>query len=171
MSTQLPPIRLRPLTVADANTLQAVYNGAADYFLKLLGRRPNFGEATRDLQAALMETNRYIMGIEYDGEMVGMLDVRLHYPEVNITQIGLLLLTQSWRNRGVGTWALRMFESWLRRDTSIRQVRLNVAASNREAQRFWQREGYQFSGETTRIELSTHTPRLLVMIKTLSELS
>jgi len=169
MNQGLPSIRLRPLTATDADALQRVYDAAADYFLGLLARKPNFGEASRDIQSAIMEPNRHILGVEYDGALIGLLDVRLHFPEENVAQIGLLLLAEKQRNQGLGTWALRMFEAWLRRDTPIRVVRLNVAASNRDAHRFWQREGYRFSGEASRIDLATHSPRMLVMIKTLTD--
>ncbi len=169
MSQTLPPIRLRPLTTQDAEALQQVYNAAADYFLGILARKPNLGEASRDIQSAIIEPNRHILGVEYAGALIGLLDVRLHFPAENVAQIGLLLLSEKQRNQGLGTWALRMFESWLRRDTPIRMVRLNIAASNRDAQRFWQREGYRFNGEASRIDLATHSPRLLVMTKTLTE--
>ncbi len=99
--------------------------------------------------------------------MIGLLDLRLAYPEPFDVSIGLILLAQGQRRQRLGSWALRMLETWLRRDTPTEAVVAAVPAQDRAAQRFFLASGYAFTGDATRITAGDQRWRLLVLKKTL----
>ncbi|MEI2689310.1 MAG: hypothetical protein V9H69_06180 [Anaerolineae bacterium] len=57
--------------------------------------------------------------------------------------IGLILLAKAQRRQGLGSWALRMLEAWLTRDTPTEAVVVAVPAQNHSGpgllhrQRLW----------------------------------
>lgn len=162
-----PPLTLRPLSPVDAAALQAVYQASADFFLDRGGAPPDPGQAEADLAAAAAEDGRYLLGISLLDSMIGLLDLRLAYPEPFDVSIGMILLAEGQRRQGLGSWALRMLEAWLRRDTPTEAVVVAVPAQDRAAQGFFLANGYSFTGQSTRVLVGSTRPRLLEMRKSL----
>jgi GNAT superfamily N-acetyltransferase len=158
---------LRPLSAADGPALQAVYQASADFFLDRGGAPPDPGQAGADLAAAAAEDGRFLLGITLRESMVGLLDLRLAYPEPFDVSIGLILLAEAHRRQGLGTWALRMLEAWLRRDTPTEAVIVAVPAQDRRAQGFFLANGYTFTGQSMRVVEASSRLRLLEMRKSL----
>lgn len=159
-----PPLTLRPLSAADAPELQTAYAAAADYFLRASSALP---QAAAELQQAAGEEGRFLLGIYLSGEMIGLLDLRLAYPEPFDVSIGLILLAEGQRRQGLGTWALRILEAWLARDTPTEAVLVAVPAQDHAAQAFFLANGYTFTGQSTRVLVGSARPRLLEMRKNL----
>jgi len=162
-----PPLTLRPLSPVDALALEAVYQASTDFFLDRGGMLPDPGQASADLAAAVAEDGRFLLGIILHESMIGLLDLRLAYPEPFDVSIGLILLAEPHRRQGVGTWALRILEAWLRRDTPTEAVIVAVPAQDRAAQAFFQANGYTFTGQSTRVLVGSSRPRLLEMRRSL----
>lgn len=162
-----PPLTLRPLSPVDGPALQAVYRASADFFLDRGGAPPDPGQAEADLAAAAAEDGRFLLGISLHESMIGLLDLRLAYPEPFDVSIGLVLLAEPQRRQGLGTWALRILEAWLIRDTPTEAVIVAVPAQNHAAQAFFQTNGYTFTGQSTRVLIGSSRPRLLEMRKSL----
>ena len=158
----VPPLTLRPLSAADAPALQAVYAAAADYFLRAGSALP---QAAAELQQAAGEEGRFLLGIYLSGEMIGLLDLRLAYPEPYDVSVGLILLAEGQRRRGLGSWALRILEAWLHRDTPTEAVIVAVPAQDHVAQAFMMANGYAFTGQSTRVLAGDTRMRLLEMHK------
>lgn len=167
LGSPAPPLTLRPLSPVDAPALQATYQASADFFLDRGGAPPDPGQAEVDLAAAAAEDGRFLLGIRLHESMIGLLDLRLAYPEPFDVSIGLLLLAEPQRHQGLGTWALRMLEAWLRRDTPTEAVVVAVPAQDRAAQGFFLANGYAFTGQSTRVLVGSTRPRLLEMRKSL----
>jgi GNAT superfamily N-acetyltransferase len=161
-----PPLTLRPLSAADAPALQAVYAAAADYFLRASSALP---QAAAELQQAAGEEGRFLLGIYLSGEMIGLLDLRLAYPGPYDVSVGLILLAEGQRRQGLGSWALRILEAWLRRDTPTEAVIISVPAQDHVAQGFFLAHEYTFTGQSTRVLIGSARPRLLEMRKSLVE--
>jgi ribosomal protein S18 acetylase RimI-like enzyme len=159
-----PPLTLRPLSAADAPALQAVYAAAVDYLMRASGALP---QATAELQQAAGEEGRFLLGIYLSGEMIGLLDLRLASPGPFDVSIGLVLLADPHRRQGLGSWALRILEAWLTRDTPTEAVIVAVPAQSHAAQAFFQANGYTFTGQSTRVLVGSSRPRLLEMRKSL----
>ena len=161
----VPPLTLRPLSVADAAALQAVYAASEDYFLRASAAPP---QAADELREAADEEGRFLLGIYLSGEMIGVLDVRLAYPEPFDVAIGFILLAAAQRRQGLGSWALRLLETWLARDTPTEAVLLQVPATDHAAQAFFRANDYTFTGQSTRVLAGDLRVRLLEMRKNLS---
>ena len=157
-----PPLTLRPLSAANAPALQAVYAAAADYLLRASGALP---QATAELQQAAGEEGRFLLGIYLSEEMIGLLDLRLAYPEPFDVSIGLILLAEGQRRQGLGSWVLRILEAWLSRDTPTEAVIVPVAAQDHIAQSFFLANDYVFTGQSTRVLMGSTRLRLLEMRK------
>lgn len=162
-----PPLTLRPLSPVDAPALQTVYHAGADFFLGRGGAPPDPGQAEADLAAAEAEDGRFLLGITLHQSMIGLLDLRLAYPEPFDVSIGLILLAEAQRRQRLGSWALRMLEAWLRRDTPTEAVVVAVPAQDHAAQAFFTANGYGFTGQATRVLAGSTRLRLLEMRKSL----
>jgi GNAT superfamily N-acetyltransferase len=166
-----PPLTLRPLSTLDAPALQAVYQASADYFLDRGGAPPDPGQAGADLAAAAAEDGRFLLGIALHESMIGAIDFRLASPGPFDVSIGLILLAEQHRRQGLGSWALRILEEWLRQATPTEAVVVAVPAQAHGAQAFFTVHGYTFSGQSTRVLTGEQRTRLLFMRKPLTELA
>ena len=162
-----PAITLRPLNESQASELQTVYQGAADYFETSTGQAPLSEQAEADLREATTDDGRYLMGIFLEERMVGVLDLRLADPGPYDVRLGLIAVSQSYRRQGLGTWALRILEEWLRQETPTKAVVLTVLAQDHSAQAFFHHCGYVFTGQATRVLGGSRRLRLLFMRKEL----
>lgn len=167
LDSPAPPLTLRPLSLTDGPALQAVYQASADFFRDRAGAPPDPGQAEADLAAAAAEDGRFLLGILLHESMIGLLDLRLAYPEPFDVSIGLILLAESQRRQGLGSWALRMLETWLRRDTPTEAVVVAVPAQDHAGQVFFTANGYGFTGQATRVLAGSTRLRLLEMRKSL----
>ncbi len=163
-----PPLTLRPLSPTDAPALQAVYQASADFFASRGGAPPNPIQAAVDLAAARAEEGRYLLGISLHDAMIGVIDLRLASPGPYDVQIGLILLAEARRRQGLGSWALRILEAWLRRDTPTEAVIVAMPAQDHAAQGFFRANGYAFTGQSTRVLVGSSRLRLLEMRKRLA---
>lgn len=163
----VPPLTLQPLSPVDGPALRAVYQAGADFFIDRVGAPPDPGQANADLAAAATEDGRFLLGITLHESMIGVMDLRLASPGPYDVSIGLILLAEGQRRQGLGTWALRMLEAWLRRDTPTEAVIVAAPAQDRAAQGFFLANGYAFTGESTRVLTGNTRMRLLEMRKSL----
>jgi GNAT superfamily N-acetyltransferase len=69
------------------------------------------------------------------------------YPDSQTAYLGLLLLREDHVRRGIGSAAYRIVESEVRAWSEIQKIRLAVVATNREVLPFWERQGFQYTGE------------------------
>ena len=167
LAPSAPPLTLRPLSPTDAPALQAVYQASADFFLACRGAPPDPGQAEADLAAAAAEDGRYLLGITLHETMIGVVDLLLASPGPYEVRIGLILMEPSYRRQRLGSWALRILEAWLSRDTPTEAVVALVPANDYAGQSFMLHNGYQFTGETVRVLVGETRTRLLWMRKAL----
>lgn len=123
------------------------------------------GQAEHDLAEASRGDGRHILGIFLQDEMVGGIDLCLAEPGPFDVRLGLILLSEPHRRQGIGSWALRILEEWLRRATPTEAVVLTVLAQDHAAQRFFLHLGYTFTGQAIRAPVGQMHPRLLFMHK------
>jgi RimJ/RimL family protein N-acetyltransferase len=106
---------------------------------------------------------RHILGIFLNEELVGVIDFRFADPEPFDTRLGLILVADSYRRQGLGTWALRILAEWLRQATPSEALVLTVQAQDLAAQRFFRHAGFAFTGRAFRAETAAGSPRFLFM--------
>ncbi len=162
-----PPILLKPLDASYDGQLQAIYDASGEFFARFTGQPAPPQQARQDLSATAADEARHLLGIFLAGELAGVIDLRFDDPEPLDTHLGLVLLVPSHRRQGLGSWALRILEAWLRRDTPTEGVMLSVPAQEHAAQGFFAANGYSFTGQSARVLSGDTRMRLLEMRKSL----
>ena len=162
-----PPILLQPLDPSHSDQLQSIFDASPEFFALIADRPAPALQASQDLAAAAADGARHLLGIFLAGELAGVIDLRFDDPEPPDTYIGLILLAPTHRRQGNGTWALRILEAWLRRDTPTEGVVVSVPAPDHAAQSFFASNGYSFTGQSTRMLAGDRRMRLLQMRKNL----
>ncbi len=138
------PDILRPITLADAPALQALYEACGDFSIQMSGEGVPSDAALQDLRrtdgTAETALTHYFGWFAPDG-LLAMMEYRLHSPAPGVCFIGVLQVAPLQRNQGLGARMLAMLEvQW--RQQGINELRLAVLAESPAAQRFWQRQGF-----------------------------
>ena len=119
--------------------LQRVLEGAPGYCQRVMGVPAGPAEA-QSTYSALPE------GKTYDDEMVGCADVIRGWPRADTSIIGLLLIAETHHGRGYGRAACAELEktigSW-----GAKRARAAVVRTNAQAIPFWERMGFEPTGE------------------------
>jgi ribosomal protein S18 acetylase RimI-like enzyme len=131
--------------------LQRVIESDQDYALRVTGHPP--GPA--DAQSTLMfvpegssPDDKAPFGVWHDGELVGVLDLLLRYPDDETVYLGLLLIDRAHQRQGIGTAAVQTLErDLLPRWPWARRLRLSVVRTNDQTLGFWRRLGFTETGE------------------------
>jgi RimJ/RimL family protein N-acetyltransferase len=148
-----PVVTLRILEgePVDMAALQAVIEGAPVYAQLVTGASPGAADAQSVytmLPPGKGYDDKFVLGIEADGAMVGCIDCIRGYPDASTAYVGLLLIAEKHRRRGLGRAACRALEACVSRWDGITRVRLGVLRTNEDARRFWLAQGFRATGET-----------------------
>lgn len=166
-------ISLLPLSSdLHGDALQEVYANAPSYWAMYNLVAVPAGQGLRDLQEAETTPGRTMMGIvkpvtdgnpAAGGEMIGLVDFRLHWPQARMAYIGMILVAEPLQRQGVGTQAWHLLAGWLRTQAGIERTRLGVEQFNVAALPFFQQLGFSLTGESNRIKSGDKLVRLLYM--------
>ncbi len=172
-------ISLLPLSAEyHTEALQQVYRATPHYWqMYHLPGSPE-GQAARDLEAAQETPGRHLMGIvrrlvaddpAAGVEMVGVVDLRLHWPDPDVVYIGLVMVAEPYQRRGIGSEAWRLLRPWLSHSAKMTTARVGVEQFNPGALKFFQHIGFALTGQTDRIRSGERWVRLLYMEQSLAE--
>ena len=136
----------RYLRSDDAAAIQELIERCADYVQLVSGQppQPNDGEELlTDRPPNKSLDDKIVLGLfdEHD-RLIGVLDAVRDYPEAAEWYIGLLMFDPDHRRHGLGADVYRAFERWAA-NLGSRAIRLGVFQQNEQAQRFWQRVGFE----------------------------
>lgn len=166
-------ISLIPLS-AELHTaaLQEVYRAAPGYWeMHHFATYPE-GQAANDLKLAAETPGRTILGIvqrinpsdpQAGAAMIGMIDLRLHWPGHTVASIGLLMVAEPYQRQHVATQAWHLLAAWLAASAGMLKVRVSVEQFNVSALKFFESVGFKLTGETSRMRLGSKFVRLLYM--------
>lgn len=87
------------------------------------------------------ETASYL--VKKDKDYIGVLDFLDHNPKDGYPWLGLLMIHAKYHSQGYGTQIYKAFER-TKIAPSYRVIRLGVLESNMDANRFWNRLGFNF---------------------------
>jgi len=181
-STVSSAISLVPLASGEhGGLLQALYRAVPDYWALYNLPSAPAGQAAHDLAEAAQTPGRTILGIlrplsahaagevqeakDAPVELVGMVDLRLHYPGDGIASLGMILIAEAVRRQGIGTAAWSYVEPWLARQAGMHKARLGVEQFNTPALAFFQSIGFALTGQAARHRVGEKFVRLLYMEK------
>jgi RimJ/RimL family protein N-acetyltransferase len=133
-------------------TLQRVIESAPVYAQAVTGLPPGATDA-RSLYTILPEgksyDDKFVYGIELDGEMVGCADLVRGYPVPATAYLGLLLLVEPFQRRGWGSEAYRLLEELVASWSTCDRIRLAVVPAAEGVIPFWEKLGFAPTGERT----------------------
>jgi len=188
MSISLVPLSL-DLHVA---ALQELYRATPSYWARYNFPAAPAGQAENDLRTAATMPGRTLMGIvqplqvplarvaapalpagasseQHDsergaaGELLGLLDFRLHWPAPRTVYLGMVMVAEAHQRRGVGSQAWRLLHPWLTTSAGMQTARLAVEQFNPAALQFFQTLGFQLTGDANRTKVGDKFVRLLYM--------
>lgn len=170
-------ISLLPLDAPlHADALQRVYELSPAYWAMYHLPQAPAGQSARDLAAIEAEPGRMGLGMlaanepgkpQAGAQLVGLIDLRLHWPDPDTAYIGIVLVAEPFQRRRVGSNAWALLEPWLAAEGGARAVRLGVEQFNPGALKFFQSLGFTLTGEAQRIRSGKRLVRLLAMEKEL----
>lgn len=106
--------------------------------------------------------DKYFAGIYRGGQMIAILDLIVGYPDPETAFIGWFMVDGAWQGRGFGRKFVAELWAFLKAN-GFSQVRLGCIVENVEGRRFWERNGFDYTGKHWETEHYT----VLVMEKTL----
>ncbi|MFC4424755.1 GNAT family N-acetyltransferase [Deinococcus navajonensis] len=133
-----------PLALHHAPLLYRLYTEAPGYFRLLGSRTPSEKEVERDVEIALLDHRRRLELLHDEtGELVGVLDYKLDFPDPGDVTINLLLIREDRQSQRLGGRAVQALESRLPQGTT--RLLASVLGDNPRGARFWERLGFTFT--------------------------
>ena len=180
----LPPtISLVPLSLEwHIDALQQVYWATPGYWAMYNFPAVPAGQAEHDLRTATTMPGRTLLGIVQrlavpdqalaasdttppaaHGELIGLLDFRLHWPAEHVVSIGMLMVAEPYQRQGIATQAWMLLLPWLTQQAQMQKAQVTVEQFNPTALKFFESVGFVMSGESNRIKVGDKFVRLLSM--------
>ncbi|MCB0663672.1 MAG: GNAT family N-acetyltransferase, partial [Saprospiraceae bacterium] len=104
---------------------------------------------------------KVLMGAYFEDTLIAIFDFLKDWPEEKNWAIGLMVVDEKWRGKGVGKELLTDLGGFFRIN-SVNKLRLGVLADNQPARSFWFANNFNFIGHT---ELDPAGREILVMEK------
>ncbi len=171
-------ITLMPLDpTLHAEALQAVYAVTPGYWRLYKLEAPPPDHARRELAAVQETPGRSLLGIlrridrndpSAGAELIGALDLRLHWPEDGTAYIGSLIVAEPLQRQGVGSQAWALLKPWLAASAGVKTVRVGVEQFNIPCLKFWEAQGFTLTGESSRVRVGDRFVRVLYMTLSLA---
>jgi ribosomal protein S18 acetylase RimI-like enzyme len=131
--------------------LQRVMESDEAFALRVTGHPPGPADAQSTLlfvPEGKSPEDKVVFGVWVDGELVGVLDLLLRYPDQETVYLGLLLIDRRRQGQGIGAAAMRALEQQVpTRWPWARRLRLSVVRTNDQVLGFWRRMGFVETGE------------------------
>jgi ribosomal protein S18 acetylase RimI-like enzyme len=143
----MPDITVRHATVDDVDALAPLFDGYRQFY----GQPSDIAKATAFLRARLTNGESKILIADHgdDGRAVGFVQVYPSFSSVRCAPIWILndvFVASDARRLGVGDALMAATEAAARR-AGVAYVTLTTAHTNRDAQRLYERSGYELDQE------------------------
>jgi RimJ/RimL family protein N-acetyltransferase len=162
-------LALRLAGPGDSDELQRVFERAPDHFLRVTGSpEPSPDAAERELRAAAETEGRRVALVRpvEGADAVGALGWWAGHPEPDVALLGMLLIAQEARGRGLAREALGMLEGRLREE-GISRMRTAVGAEDRTARRVLEALGFASMDRRAHVDMDGGRLRVAFFEKTL----
>jgi RimJ/RimL family protein N-acetyltransferase len=117
----------------------------SDYFNMVEGEIPNYENVENiftELPPNSKVSDKYVFGIFYEKNMIGIIDFVNNYKEKDEGIIGLMLIEPEKRNSGLGSIIHKELINFAK-ILYLKKLRIGVVENNKEALLFWEKVGYK----------------------------
>ncbi len=139
-------VQLRPLDqIKDFQAVHNVIMDNIDYAMIVNGEPPASKDVADFFTAIAPGKSMHDMlklGIEENGDFIGIVEIARDFPLSHTRHIGLLMLHSSWRRRGIGRDVLQKIEEKARA-AGASHLGIAVIEDNAEALLFWVALGFR----------------------------
>lgn len=158
-------IKIVSLDLDDMESVDQLCNECEDYFLMVNGAVHTM-EDTEEILSALPPQkelkDKFVLGIFYREEMIGVIDLIKDYPVMDQWIIGLFLLKEKDRNKGIGKLVHDALIEIILRDSG-KSLTLGVVKENIKGLKFWENLGYKTIREAD-VTLKDKVKKAYVMV-------
>ncbi|MBL0143716.1 MAG: GNAT family N-acetyltransferase [Betaproteobacteria bacterium] len=167
-----PSFQALEVGAQDLDEIQCFFEANPEYFLAVGGMGPGTDEARKEFDDRPPEGWPYsrkwfIRFVDGKGSTIGVADVVSDLLAEGVWHIGLFIIATALHGTGTAKAVHSGLEDWIRCD-GARWLRLNVAAGNSRAERFWERAGYAQVRTREGIEIGRRVHTMRVMTKPLA---
>lgn len=136
---------IQPIDKNNWEEVSKLFLASADYFQMAEDKMPDdttVQEFFEELPPQHNPADKLSLGIYADGQLIGVVDILLHYATQDEMMLGLLLLHPDFRGKKLGVW---VHEELLKiaKKHHAQYMRIGVVTQNEKALNFWQKIGYQ----------------------------
>jgi RimJ/RimL family protein N-acetyltransferase len=148
----MTPVLLHPFQpTRDAlEQLQSLFEKTPTYHLRVhgsLATQDTAKDALEALPPGVHRDDKFVFGAYLDQRLVGFVDLIRGYPDRSTAMLGLLLVSETEQRRGLGRDIYRQIESFVSSWIGIFQIRIAVVETNSAVLPFWEKLGFQLTGE------------------------
>ncbi len=126
--------------------VQRVLEEAPTYCINVSGKPASPGNG-RELFAAIAPgkefQDNFVFGIYLNNHMIGCIDLCRGFPNASTVTLGLLLLSENYQRKGLGTKVYNKLEEIVKNWKNIKKIIIGVLVSNEEVLPFWKKLGYK----------------------------
>ncbi len=153
---------------AEMASLQGVLDAAPAYAERVTGQPPGAADA-QSLFSILPDgvdySSKFVWAVMHDATMVGCIDVIRGWPAADTALVGLLLISEPYVRRGLGTAAFQAMQTEVGGWPEIRRLRAAVVETNADVLVFWAGLGFRETGETKPYRYDKLVSRTRILIR------
>ena len=141
---------VEPITSDNLNQYEDVFYCNTEYYMVTEGRAATKRDCEETLEytvEGIPGSNHHKIGFFDQENPVACLFLIEGYPENDVLWLGLFLVHNRYKRRGIGTACIQSLIEGLR-ETSTRKIRLSVQDNNVSGLSFWRRMGFSVIGIT-----------------------
>jgi RimJ/RimL family protein N-acetyltransferase len=142
-------IILQRVTINDQELVQSILDRAPGFYLKVDGAAHIPNMAKREIQGTPLKKSptyeKYFLVVYLDSKPMGVLDLHKDHPKKGETYIGLLLLDETYQQKGLGRKVYQMTEDYCRHELGAHKLILGVSDDN-DVTGFWKKMGFTHNG-------------------------
>ena len=150
--------------------LQRVLEESPDYFERVTGLPPGSAEAQSTftvLPEGKIFEDKFVFGIYLNEVMIGCADILRAYPNDETATIGLLLISEKYQSRGLGSLSYYRIEECIQNWEGCEKIGIGIILTNNKVIPFWEKMGYYDTGRKRPYEYCNVKSEVLIFEKSL----
>ena len=139
--------QIRKLTKKDIPTILELAK-TNPYYYKCVPPTVTIETIEKDMKTLPPKTamkDKFYVGFFKDEELIGVLDLIFNYPNSHSIFIGFFMIHKKYQRQGIGSQIVQEILSHI--PTPYTEAYLGVASKNEISKKFWQKNGFDFTGK------------------------